>query len=261
MLGALVLSAAALGGGGVASGAADLPPRFALSTTALGTNDRVTVRVARPARLRSREIRLYLAPAGDAAAVRSRFDERLSYLGAVRSTRGASTLVTVPPLDGGRYALAYWCQGCLRRPNGVGVQASPALGVDAPAGVECPATVPNGNRPRGASTSGWRFHGNGRLWAPLPRDGVLHTNPLGGHKQIWVGEVGIGAPLAVAYRPYGNPAAPFANASVVSGTLVGYNGLSWASRMSFVSGCWQITARRLDVTLSYVTQVVVPTAP
>ncbi len=253
----LALMAAASGGG--AAGSGDLPPRIALSTTSLSTNDSVTIRVLRPAAPRGREIRVYLVPSGEAASVRSRFDARLSYLGSLPSTRGARATVTVPPLEAGRYALAYWCGGCLPRLDGVGLQASPALTFTGPTGGECPVTIPNRNRPPGA-TGGWRFHGNGRLWAVVPADGIVTTNPLGGEKLVWAGLVWAGAPLSVRYRPFG-VAGQETRASVVSGSMGGYDGPSWASRMSFQPGCWQITARQLDVSLSYVAQVVVPASP
>jgi hypothetical protein len=251
----------AVAGAGAASGSGELPPRLAISTTSLSTNESVTIRVLRPAAPRGREIRLYLVPTEVAADVRSRFDERLSFVGSVASTRGARIVFSVPPLESGRYALAYWCRGCLPRANGIGVQASPGLLYAAPSGAECPITIPNGNRPPAAPKSTWRFHGNGWLWALRPPDGVIETNSLGGHKQFWVGRIWVGAPLTVKYRLLGDPATPFTKASTGMGTLSGYNGPSWASRMLFSAGCWQITARQLDVSLSYVVQVVVPAAP
>jgi hypothetical protein len=49
-------------------------------------------------------------------------------------------------------------------------------------------------------------------------------------------------------------AAP-AVAQAVPGTLMGYDGPSWASRMDLQPGCWKITGRLLDVSLSFVVQV------
>ncbi len=260
-LAAFSLAAAVFGGAALASGSRELPPRFSLSATTIGANDSVTVRVRQPAHLGRREIRLYLVPTDVAAGVRSRFDKRLSYVGSVPSTRDSRTVVTVPPLESGRYTLAYWCRGCLSRPNAIGIQAEPALVFDAPSETECPVTIPNGNRPPGAPKTGWRFHGNGWLWALMSPDGVIRTNSLGGTKLIWVGRIWVGAPITVKYRLLGDPSTPFTTASVVSGTLSGYNGPSWASRMGFQSGCWQITARQLDLSLSFVARVEVPSTP
>jgi hypothetical protein len=41
----------------------------------------------------------------------------------------------------------------------------------------------------------------------------------------------------------------------VHGTLGGYDGPSWASRMAFQAGCWHVTGRVLDASLSFVVQV------
>jgi hypothetical protein len=67
----------------------------------------------------------------------------------------------VPLLEAGRYALAYWCRGCLPRGKGIGVQASVKLRVTAPAGEGCPTTEPNGNEPPGKPASGQASSGTG----------------------------------------------------------------------------------------------------
>jgi hypothetical protein len=61
----------------------------------------------------------------------------------------------------------------------------------------------------------------------------------------------------VRYWPLDTPSSPV-TAQVVSGTLVGYDGTSssWASRMSFQPGCWQIAGRLGDVSLRFIVQVV-----
>jgi hypothetical protein len=60
--------------------------------------------------------------------------------------------------------------------------------------------------------------------------------------------------FGVQYRMLDAPSAP-QTAQTVSGTLGGYAGPSWASRMSFQPGCWQVTGRLLDMSLSFVVQV------
>jgi hypothetical protein len=52
-----------------------------------------------------------------------------------------------------------------------------------------------------------------------------------------------------------DPLSPPLTAGVVSGTLSGYAGPSWASRLSFQPGCWQISGRLGDVSLSFIVQV------
>jgi hypothetical protein len=101
--------------------------------------------------------------------------------------------------------------------------------------------------------NGWNYHGNGSLWALLPPNGILVTNSLGGYKMPWVARVG--GRFTVQYRMLDLASAP-ATAQTVPGTLTGYDGPSWASRMSFQPGCWQITGRLLDVSLSFVAQIV-----
>jgi hypothetical protein len=249
-----VVIAAGGTGGATASDSVDVVPRFTLSSTAAAVDEEVSLWVTRAPRLPQREIRLYLVPAAVASSVRSRFDPRLSFIGTVRAARRARIVFTVPPLKARRYALAYWCRGCLPRGKRIGLQSSPRLRVTAPVAEGCPATRPNGNVPSGAprTWAGVPWHGNGALWVPLRADGSLVTNALGGHKQPWVAnESGL---LRVRYWRL-DPLSPPIEAGVTTGTLSGYAGPSWASRMSFQPGCWQITGRLGDVTLSFVVSV------
>jgi hypothetical protein len=250
-----VLASLVFIGGATASGA-DRTPQFSLSATAATVDDDVALRVETAPRPSQREIRLYLVPAGvTASTVRSRTDPRLSFIGFARGSRGARLVFTVPPLETGNYALAYWCRGCLPRGKSIAVQSSTKLRVRAPTREGCATTRPNRHVPPGAPhISGAQWHGNGALWVWLRPDGILTTNALGGDKKPWVGRGWEGGPLKVVYRRLDPPSAPL-TASVVSGTLGGYDGPSWASRMSFQPGCWQISGRLWDVSLSFVVQV------
>ena len=107
-----------------------------------------------------------------------------------------------------------------------------------------------------AANVGEVMKGNGTLWALLPLSRTLTTNELGGYKMFWIGQQGISpfTRLSVQYRLL-EPGSPFVSAQTGSGTLTGYDGPSWASRMSFQPGCWQITGRVLDASLSFVVQV------
>jgi hypothetical protein len=258
-LSAILLITAVLTGSVTASGSGGVVPRFSLSATTMTVDDEVSLRVVRTPSIPQREVRIYLVPASVAAAtVRSRFDSRLSFIGTVRTSRHARLVFTVPPLEAGSYALAYWCRGCLTRGMAIGVQHSPNLHVLAPVGEGCPTTKPNGKAPSARPWEGFQWHGNGALWTWLRPDGLLVTNALGGDKKIWVGKGWDSGSLRVRYQMIRPPSAPI-TATVVSGTLSGYNGPSWASRISFQPGCWQITGRLGDASLSFVVQVVLGT--
>lgn len=254
-LGACVLVAAFFTGGASASGPRDLIPRFSLSVTAATTNDRVALQLAQAPRLAAREIRLYLVPASVGASVRSRFDSRLSFIGSIEASRRAHLVFSVPPLESGRYVLAYWCRDCAPRGRGIGIQASPTLRVTASADDDCAMTKPNGNTPvAGARWSGFRWHGNGELWAYVRSDGVVVANSLGGYKMLWVASQGVSGPLRIQYRLLDPPSQPV---TARTGRLTGYDRPNATmSQMAFSPGCWQITGRLRDASLSFVVRVV-----
>jgi hypothetical protein len=248
----LTASAAASGSGG--------PPRFSLSATTATVDEEVSLHVAQVPRLPQRDIRLYLVPTGVGSSVHSRFDPRLSFIGTVRAARRARLVFTVPPLEAGRYTLAYWCRGCLARSEKIGLQASPKLRIMAPVAEGCPTTKPNGNVPPGAPASwgGLQWHGNGALWAVLRPDGSLVTNALGGWKQLWAAKEGLSGRLAAKYRVVDSPATPL---TARTGWFSGYERPnSTMSQMSFKPGCWQITGRVRDVSLSFVVEVMLGNA-
>lgn len=162
VLAAVLSSAAAASSPGV--------PQFSLSAAAADPGAEVDVRVERVAGLPRRAIRLYLARGDIAQTVRSRLDSRLSFIGFVGALRQARTTFTVPPLQAGTYALAYWCRGCLPRGKALGIGAAPKLRVNALGGEACPITTPNGRRPPGGrALDVWTYHGNGALAALLPQ--------------------------------------------------------------------------------------------
>lgn len=243
----------------VAGATAELAPRFSLSTRSAVAGDQVVVRVERVLVIGRHAMRLYLAPRAAAASVRSRFDARLRFIGSVtvsRATRGRLRF-TVPPLAAGSYVLVYWCRGCVPRRDGVGVRASPVLRVEAPTGSEpCPVTKPNGSVPSGVIPSA-HWHGNGTLWASLPLDGIyaLETGEdTLFEKRIWLAKVGLTAKLNVKYRRL-EPPSPARTAVTIPGTLSGYEGPSWASREYLTAGCWEVSGRISDISLSFVVQV------
>jgi hypothetical protein len=192
--------------------------------------------------------------------VRSRFDARLTFIGSVAVSRKTRSRLrfTVPALEAGSYLLAYWCRGCLPSRKGLGVQASPVLRIDVPTGSEpCLVTKPNGNVPAGVLPSA-HWHGNGALWASLPLDGVyVNRTPENTlfEKRIWLAKVGVDGPLNVRYRRLSSPSAR-RTAATIRGTLSGYDGPAWASREYFTAGCWEVTGRASDASLSFIVQVV-----
>ena len=85
------------------------------------------------------------------------------------------------------------------------------------------------------------------------RTGSLITNDLGGYKMLWIAKDGTGGRLMVQYRMFDPPSAPF---TARTGWLSEYdrpNGTM--SQMQFDPGCWQITGRAGDLSLSFVVQV------
>jgi hypothetical protein len=235
------------------------------TVTVRSTSSSATSSPRRQVELRRRSIRLYLVSAADAPNIRSRYDDRLNFVGVlVLDKRGRGNLkFTLPPLKSQMYLLATWCSGC----GGLSVQRLPRtaaphyrrameLSVHAPPTDPCPVTIPNGNRPSGepAERGPFAFHGNGSLWALLRPDGSLITNHLGGYKMFWWAMQGLSGHLNVRYRLLSPPAATL---MARSGRFAGDAGpSSAASQMSFSPGCWQITGRVLDVSLTFVVNVV-----
>lgn len=135
------------------------------------------------------------------------------------------------------------------------------VGVVLPAGVArlelavrdtCPVTRPS---------LPTRRYGSGRLWATLPPAGILHVrrnepdDGLYGTKLGWVPDRDRNLVLTVSGRRLDAP-----GRMIVRSVNWGYssNGRgSWASAVAFPDGgCWRITGRAGDTTLSYVVRVV-----
>jgi hypothetical protein len=233
-------------------------PRFSLSAAFALPGDEVTARVSGRLGPFKRAIRLYLAPERAASRVRSRLDRRLNFLGTL-TPKGTAVSFTVPPLEPGLYALAYWCRGCaFPRGKQLAVQRLPLIRIRASdASGACAVTKPNGKAPPGAQPSA-RSHGNDRLSLFLPPDGVLRTRNDDGtlfEKMIWIAAGLGGRRLVVRYERL-DSADPPRNAETITGQLSGYLGPSWASRMYFTVGCWKVAGRVDDVSVTFVVQVV-----
>jgi hypothetical protein len=256
---------------------------FFFQPTQAKPGERVNIRTAgTPAALQPsqrvrplrRPMRLYLVPNAIAEEVHSRFDTRLHFVGSLRPDRnGRGILVfTVPPLDSGSYAAAVWCPECARHSRGktfsvLGVGPGTVsryrpvmlLHAETASAQTCPVTLANGSVPTGLRPSPG-FHGNGALWTRLEPDGVIVSRDADGShfaKMIW-GATGVAGTLSVRYQRLDVPASAI-TAETIRGTWHGFRGTaSWASRMYFGEGCWKVTGRVRDVTLSFVVRVVRP---
>jgi hypothetical protein len=233
-----------------------------------------TPRRFRPEKPLSQPIRLYLLPNDLVDEVHSRFDRRLAFIGSVRlDRRGRGALsFSVPPLDAGDYAIALWCPSCATYSRGrtffvqdvsdfVEPYRSQAL-LQIATKQTCPVTIPNGKNPPGDPGRHW--HGNGLLWAGLAPDGVL---AIGGQqveadgslfeKLLWSTTPADDAPT-ISGRRLDVPGPPLRVLATYFGSFSTATRPSWMSPVLFPStGCWRITARVRDVSLTYVTKVVV----
>ena len=243
---------------------------FLFSPTAALPGDVVKVRLggtpagftpAQRERPFQRPIRIYLVPDGVAGDVRSRSDPRLHFVGALVPDRNARGMLgfRAPPLDSGTYVVAAWCPGCARFSAGASFFTSPLpavsryreqmglrLRLPQATAESCPAT-------RGR-------YGNGLLSTGVPgRDGVLATrkDPDGSlfQKLWWLPRRGLGGELTVRGERLDAPGR-MRVLSVNWGHSSDGRG-SWASAVAFPSeGCWRLTGRVRDVSLTYVVKVV-----
>jgi hypothetical protein len=264
---------------------------FLFKPTAAKAGDVVTVRLGgTPPGFRPEQrvkplkhpFRLYLVAADEADEIRSRFDPRLSFIGRIVPDNNSRGLLTfgVPPLDTNDYVVAYWCPGCARYSLGrtFGVQTVPevsryrhlmGLRVVMPTATEtCPVTIPNGDGPPPGLAADARWHTNGFLWTRLPLDGVLIPDPgnVGwpgdregsiGTKLFWFAAHEDGEFTLSGQRLDSPSPEPLVVRRVNRGTATGFRGTgTWATPVTFSSeGCWRLTARVRDITLSFVMKV------
>lgn len=223
--------------------------RFAFDRASAAPNDRVTVRRTG---VPSTPVRLYLLPRDVAGDVHSRFDGRLSFVGTIA---GTAATFSVPPLDAGDYKLAYWCRTCAFS------VARAHLRIQS--GAACPVTLPNRSRPPGQPRN-LPWYGNGLLWAGLSRDGSYAVSPdrVGadgsiGNKLLWATRTGSSKP-AVSGERLDAPASPLRVLGVNRGSFSGADRPSFMSPVTFPTvGCWRVTARLGDLSLTYVVSVIV----
>jgi len=246
---------------------------FLFKPTAAQPGDLVTVRLggtpvdftlAKRVRPFQRPIRVYLVPNGVADLVRTRFDKRVHFVGRIvpdKNTHGVLSF-TVPPLDTDTYVAAAWCPGCaryslgrsffvLQLPRASRYRGSMAVRVRMPdPTASCPVTVPT------SRTSEMFTYGNGLLSSTVPRDGVVtaaHSEPDGSvsWKPGWLPHYPLTGELVVKGERLDAPSPP------MQVLAVRWGGGSWRTASTFPSeGCWRITGRVGDVSLTYVVKVV-----
>jgi hypothetical protein len=259
---------------------------FLLDDTHAAPNERVTVRTgSTPPTLFARQlakpfgrpIRLYVLKTDTAAAVRSRFDSRVHFVGSLVPDRRGRGILTfsVPPLDAGTYTLAFWCPACAPHSRGRSffVQdvaqfaqryRSRAL-LQIEKAIGCPVTRPNGEKPP-KEPRGLPWHGNGLLWTRLSRDGIDAVAPSrvradGSIRDelLWTTSLPGRALLTVSGQRLDARGPPLRvltarRRSSSSGTT-----RLWATAVVFPApGCWRITARIADIRLTYVVKVLSP---
>lgn len=205
-------------------------------------------------------MRIYLVPSEVAGEVSTRFDARLHFIGRIvpdRNGRGVSRF-RVPPLNTGAYAVAVWCPQCARNSFGrtFFVQTVPrisryrrwmGLDVRLPSATEtCPVTTGGG-------------YGNGLLATRLAQDGAIRAQarPEGLFDKLgWDALTTFSGTVVVRGERLDGPGRmDFVRANRGSAVWSGLYG--WMTPVVFSSeGCWRITGRVRDVSLTYVVRVV-----
>ena len=123
----------------------------------------------------------------------------------------------------------------------------------------CPVTLPNGSTPPGQEPSA-RHHGNGAIWIDLEPDGIYRAPPeyVGSDGSIsmkswwWRGPRVRGA-LTITGRRLDGLAPPL-QAGIPDG--YGDTGFQVAGIAFPTEGCWEVTGRAGNATLTFVTYVV-----
>jgi hypothetical protein len=120
----------------------------------------------------------------------------------------------------------------------------------------CPVTIANGSTPPDGTT-GPNLHGNGQLWTGLRPEGkvLARANPGGsiGMKWMWWRGAGVRGELKIAGRRLDAPAPPLRAEIPLGYGLTGFQ----ASGLIFPTpGCWEVTGKAGEASLTFVTLVV-----
>ncbi len=119
----------------------------------------------------------------------------------------------------------------------------------------CKVTRPNGSQPLDGNIGGALVHGNGSLWVAMPPSNVVVTEPSAGGtiqtKYPWWRSVT--GTLRIEGRRLDGPAAGLTATDVPDGC--GVTGFQ-ASAVTFpTEGCWEVTGRAGNASLTFVTLV------
>ena len=257
----------------VSSAAASL--FFLFQPTTANAGDAVSVRlggtppgftVAKADMSFKRAMRLYLVDNDVAGDVTTRTDSRLHFIGTLvpdRQGRGSLTF-KVPPLDTASYVVATWCRSCawhsfgrtffvLRVPDGdTGrFRHLQQLHVRLPSAAQSCPVSPEGR------------NGNGFLSVYVPESGVISMQRQSDgtlfDKLGWLPKRGWGGNLTVRGERLDAPGRMrVLNVFWGHEYVDGRQGRgSWMTPVELPSeGCWRISGRVADISLSYVVQVV-----
>lgn len=121
----------------------------------------------------------------------------------------------------------------------------------------CPVTIPNRSRPPEEIAHAAGYHGNGKLWVAIWPDGVTRVHDPDVASDGWLGMKfpwwrGVEGPLEITGRRL-DGSAPAARAVISEG--YGSKGFQSTAVYFPTEGCWEITGRVGDATLTFVTLV------
>lgn len=123
--------------------------------------------------------------------------------------------------------------------------------------VDCPVTQPNGAQPPGESVDSPEYHGNGVIWTALWPDGVVWVEPsqvdsLGRPTMKWPWWRGVEGALELSGRRLDRTAPPM-QAQIPDGYEP--TGFQPSGLIFSQPGCWEVTARLGEASLTFVTEV------
>lgn len=125
----------------------------------------------------------------------------------------------------------------------------------------CPVTQPNGSLPPGETINSALYLGNGELWTSLWPDGKVYMEPYnqeadGSFSMKWGFHRAVTGPLTVEGHRLDAEAEPL-RAFITDG--YGDTGFQVTALIFPTTGCWEVTARVGESSLTFITEVVYPT--
>jgi LysM repeat protein len=122
----------------------------------------------------------------------------------------------------------------------------------------CPVTKPNGSLPPGETNASEYYLGNGELWTSLWPDGKVLMEPSnqianGSFSMKWGWVRGVSGPLSIEGRRLDADAEPL-RADIPEG--YGDTGFQVSGLIFPTTGCWEVTGRVGDSSLTFVTEVI-----